>query len=101
MRLLIACASLATAACASPSERIADALAEVGLDAARAECVGQRLEDDLSINQLRQLSAAARAYRSEDSSPGRLTLSGLTRVAAEIRDPEVPIAVARATARCA
>lgn len=100
-RTLTACAALAAAACAGPSARIATALTEAGLDAARAECVGSRLEGDLSLGQLRQLAAAARAYRAGDSTPGRLTLSDLIRVAGQIRDPEVPLAVARAAARCA
>lgn len=92
---------LAAAACAAPSARIATALGEAGLDAGRAQCVGVRLEGDLSLAQLRQLAAAARAYGANDSTPGRLTLSDLTRVAGAIRDPAVPIAVARAAAACA
>ena len=102
MRMVLsASAVLATAACASPAERISGTLADAGLDAARAECVGLRLEGDLSLGQLGQLADAAKAYRSDDSSPGRLTLSDLIRVAAQIRDPEVPIAVAKAAAACA
>ena len=74
-RVLAASAIAATAACASPSERISGTLTDAGLDAPRAQCVGRRLEGDLSLGQLAQLADAAKAYRNDDSSPGRLTLS--------------------------
>jgi hypothetical protein len=93
--------ALALAACVNASARIADELVAAGLDAQRAHCVGESLERDLSLNQLRQLANAARAYRSNDSTPGRLTGSDLLRASAEVRDPAVTVAVAQAAARCA
>jgi hypothetical protein len=86
--------------CASPSARIAAELGRYGLDAPRANCVGQRLERDLSTAQLRELAAAARAYEANDTTPARLTLSDLTRVAGGLRDPAVPVAVLRAGSAC-
>ena len=88
-------------ACVDTSERIATELVAAGLDQARAECVGRSLERNLSIGQLRQLAAAARAYRSNDSSPGKLTGADLLRVSAHVQDPAVPLAVARAAGSCA
>lgn len=98
--IAMSCAIAALAGCASPSTRIAAELGRYGLDARRAECVGQRLERDLSITQLRELAAAARAYGTNDTTPGRLTVSDFTRVAATMRDPAVPIAVLRAGSGC-
>ncbi len=88
------------AACARPSDRIATELSRYGLDQPRAQCIGQRLESALSVAQLRELAGVVRTYRTHDSTPGRLTVSDLTRVAASVRDPRVPITVARAAAGC-
>lgn len=101
MRYLgVIAAALTLAACATPRERISDSLVGYGLDKARADCVGEHLQRDLSIGQLRELGRVARAYRSRDADPSRLTLDDLLRAASEIRDPAVPLAVARAAGRC-
>ncbi len=88
------------AACATPSARIASELGRYGLDAQQAQCVGQRLESNLSLGQLQQLASAARAVNEGDTTPGRLTGSDLLRVASRIRDPQVAIQVARAASGC-
>ena len=88
------------AGCARPSDRIASELTRYGLDQARADCIGQRLERDLSIAQLRELAGVVRAYKANDATPGVLTLGDLTRVAGSVRDPQVPITVATAAAGC-
>ncbi|MBA2466704.1 MAG: hypothetical protein H0V46_03765 [Sphingomonas sp.] len=88
------------AGCARPSERIATELVRYGLDESRAQCVGQRLERDLSVAQLRELAGVVRAYRTNDATPGQLTVSDLLRVAASVRDPSVPVTVARAATGC-
>lgn len=101
MRLLsLTVAIAALAACATPSERIADALITYGLPATQAECVGTRLEQRLSIKQLRELARYARAYRSDDPDPRRVTIADLNRVASQVRDPQVPIELARAAGEC-
>lgn len=92
--------ALSLAACATPRERISDSLVGYGLDQRRADCVGEHLQRDLSIGQLQELGRVARAYRSRDPNPSRLTLDDLLRAASEIRDPAVPLAVARAAGRC-
>ena len=99
--IVIACvAGLAVTACAAPSRRIATGLERYGLDAERSACVGTRLESDLSLGQLQQLGRAAAAYRKGDTDPTLLTPSDLVRVAGEIRDPEIAIAVGKAAAAC-
>ena len=101
MRYLpVIAAVVATAACATPQTRIADALTGYGLAPDRAQCVGGRLQADLSTAQLLELGRAARAYRQGDPDPTRLTLDALTRVSSGVRDPAVPLAVARAAGRC-
>lgn len=88
------------AACVNTSDRIATELVKAGLDQRSAECVGQSLERDLSLGQLRQLSAAARAYRN-DATPGQLTVSDLLRISGPVSDPAVPLALAKAAGICA
>ncbi len=88
------------AGCVSPSARIASALTRYGLDAQQAQCAGDRLEDRLSLGQLQQLGRAARSVAQVDTSPGRLTVSDLIRVSAQIRDPQIAIEVTRAAVRC-
>ncbi len=91
---------LCLTACAAPATRISLGLQRYGLDAERSDCVGTRLQADLSLGQLQQLGRAAAAYRKGDTSPGVLTVGDLLRVAAEIRDPAIALAVGKAAAGC-
>jgi hypothetical protein len=86
--------------CVNPSARIAGALEGYGFAPAQSQCVGDRLEANLSIGQLQQLGRAARATREGDTTPGRLTVSDFVRVAGQVKDPKVPIEVAKAAAGC-
>ena len=86
--------------CARPADRIADQLQRYGLDAQRAQCVGQQLERDLTIDQLRQLAAAAQAYQATGRSADQLTAADLMQVAGNVRDPAVAIAVVSAGTGC-
>lgn len=88
------------AACAAPATRISSGLQRDGLDPARADCVGTHLQRDLSIGQLQQLGRGAAAYRKGDADLGDLTLSDLLRVAGEIKDPAIVLAVGKAAAAC-
>ena len=88
------------AACVDPSSKIETALTGYGLDQGQARCVGEDLEEALSVDQLRQLGRAARAFKEGDTDPDRLTVGDLMRVSAEIDDAKVPLEVARATAAC-
>lgn len=99
-KFLVIAALLTLSACASPRERIADSLTGYGLDAARADCVGSELQRSLSLSQLQELGRVARAFRERNSDPSRLTVNDLLRAASEIRDPRVPLEVAKAAGRC-
>lgn len=92
--------ALAVTACMTPATRISDGLQRYGLDQARSDCVGQQLQGDLSLGQLRQLGRAAAAYRKDDARAGMLTVGDLVRVGAEIRDPAILPAIGKATAGC-
>lgn len=98
--ILAAIALLFASGCASPSTRIADALGGYGLSGGQALCLGQRLQANLSLEQLQQLARAAGAFSRNDTSPGRLTAADLLRVASQIEDPEIAIEVARAVSGC-
>ncbi len=87
-------------ACAAPATRISTGLQRYGLDTRRADCVGTRLQGDLSIGQLQQLGKAAAAYGKGDTSPGVLTVGDLLRVAGELKDPAIALAVGKAAAGC-
>lgn len=92
--------AFALTACAAPSTRISTGLQRYGLDAQRADCVGMRLQGDLSLGQLQQLGRAAAAYRKGDTTPGVLTVGDLLRVAGEVKDPAIALAVGKAAAGC-
>ncbi len=92
--------TVALGACAAPATRISTGLQRYGLDAQRADCVGTQLQGDLSIGQLQQLGRAAAAYRTGDTTPGVLTVGDLLRVAGELKDPAIALAVGKAAAGC-
>jgi len=98
--LLLAATVLAlSTGCAS--QRISSALARYGVPPDKADCVGDSLSDRLSFSQLQALRRAAGAYGAIDRSSVPLTLLDLARVAAEIRDPVIPLEIVRAGIKCA
>jgi len=88
------------AGCVDPSARIATAMEGYGFQPAQSQCVGERLEANLSIGQLQQLGRAAQAARRGDTSPGRLTIGDFLRVAGQVKDPKVAIEAGKAAAGC-
>jgi len=88
------------AGCAAPATRISSGLQRYGLDPSRSDCVGGRLQANLSLGQLQRLGKAAAAYRQGDTTPGVLTPSDLIRVASELRDPKIALEVGKAAAGC-
>lgn len=101
MRYFCVIAALFTLpACATPSDRISEALVGYGIAPGQAQCVGGRLEDRLSVGQLRELARYAKAYRDNDPNPGALTVADLIRVTSQVQDARVPIEVGKAAAQC-
>ena len=87
-----------TSGCAS--QRISSSLERYGVPPDKAECVGDSLASRLSTAQLQALGRAANAYKAVDRSSVSLTLVDLARVAAELRDPVIPIEITRAGVQC-
>lgn len=92
--------ALAIAGCVNPSEKIATSLEGYGFQPAQSQCVGDRLEANLSLGQLQQLGRAANAYGKDDPNPNRFTADDLIRVAGQIEDPKVALEVGKAVAGC-
>lgn len=92
--------AVSLAACAAPATRISTGLQRYGLDEPRANCIGNRLQSDLSLSQLQQLGRAAAAYKQGDTTPGTLTVGDLLRVAGELKDPAIALSVGKAAAGC-
>ena len=88
------CGAVALAACAAPATRISTGLQRYGLDEGRADCVGGRLQSDLTLGR------AAAAYKQNDPNPGVLTVGDLIRVAGELKDPKIALSVGKAAAGC-
>lgn len=98
--LTIGIGALSLTACINPSAKIATSLEGYGFQPAQSQCVGDRLEANLSLGQLQQLGRAAKAARQGDTTPGRLTVSDFVRVSGQVKDPKVPLEVGKAAAAC-
>jgi len=88
------------AGCVSPSGKIATSLIAYGFEGNQAQCVGERLQSNLSTAQLRQLERAARAFSLRKPRPDLLTVLDLLQVASQIDDLRVAIETGKAAARC-
>ena len=100
VRTLITLGLLASAAaCSSPAERISVTLQSYGLDAQRADCVGEQLERSLSTSQLMSLGKAARDYRSR-AGDRTLSFPDLLSVGSGL-DPAIQTASVQAGMVCA
>ncbi len=89
------------AGCASPKDRVAGELVRAGLAEPAADCLAGGLTDELSIAQLRELAAAiAMVKRQRGPDAGPVTARDVLSVAAQIDDPRIPAALARAGAGC-
>lgn len=86
--------------CARPSERIAVELRAQGLDPAFATCVGERMEQRLSVSQLLRLRDVIRRYRARVGERAPIDFSGLMAMAQDIGDPQIPIETVAAGVSC-
>ncbi|KQO09115.1 hypothetical protein [Sphingomonas sp. Leaf242] len=98
--MTVSACALSLAACVNPSSKIATSLEGYGFQPAQSQCVGDRLEANLSIGHLQQLDRAAKASRQGDTTPGRLTIGDFVRASAQVKDPKVPFEVGKAAAAC-
>jgi hypothetical protein len=98
--LTVGIGTMSLSACVNPSAKIATSLEGYGFQPAQSQCVGDRLEANLSLGQLQQLGRAAKASREGDTTPGRLTVGDFIRVSGQVKDPKVPLEVGKAAAAC-
>ena len=84
------------AACATPADKITTALIDYGLPEKQARCMGERLQDRLSLPQLQRLSDLARANRGQ----GRVSVNALADQLNRDGDPKLVAAVFGAGFAC-
>ena len=97
-RSLAVALPLALAACATPAERIAGALTSYGLSDRQARCMGERLQDRLSLGQLKRLNDLARLNRDR---VGKVSLTALADQLNRDGDPKLVSQVVGAGLHCA
>lgn len=85
------------AGCATPSQRISSKLVSYGVPEPQAVCVGDKLEDRLSISQLRRVSEIAKRSRNE---AGRVTITQFAQALDKPGDEELVAEVLRAGLGC-
>ena len=85
------------AACASPAQRIERKLLEVGLPPFQAECMGVRLAQRLSNNELRQLDRMARLSGDRIN---RMPIEDIGRALADVENPALVAEVVRTGLGC-
>lgn len=88
--------ALIVAACATPADKITTALVDYGLPQDQARCMGDRLQDKLSLPQLQRLNDLARANRGQ----GKVSVNKLTEQLDRDGDPRLVSAVIGAGFKC-
>ena len=79
------------------SQRISGALQRYGLDEKRSECVGNRLTETLSTEQLQSLSRASKAYKQASK---MLKIADFLQVGSELNDSQIPLKISQAGLQC-
>jgi hypothetical protein len=99
MRGLIVMAGLGLllAGCASPAQRIERKLVEVGVPQGQAECMGVRLQQRLSVGQLRSLDRLARLNGNRIE---RMRIDEIARQLSRDGDPALVAEMVRAGLGC-
>lgn len=79
------------------SQRISGALQCYGLDEKRSACVGDRLAETLSNQQLQSLSRAAKSYKLASNT---LKISDSMQVGRELKDSQIPLKISQSALQC-
>lgn len=88
---------LALAACATPAQRISTKLSELGVPVQQADCMGRKLSDRLSYEQLKRLNDVA---RESGDRLERMSIRDITRTLDRTGDPALVAEVVRAGVGC-
>ena len=89
--------TLALAACATPADRITRALTDYGLPERQARCMGERLQDKLSLDQLQRLNELAKANKGRT----RISIGAIADQLTRDGDPKLVARVVSAGFACA
>lgn len=84
------------AACTTPADKITSALTDYGLPEKQARCMGERLQERLSLPQLQRLSDLAKANRGQ----GKVSVNRLADQLNRDGDPKLVAAVVGAGVGC-
>ena len=84
------------AACSTPADKITAALTDSGVSATRARCMGDRLQDKLSLAQLKRLGDLAKEQRGQ----GKISVNELAQRLDRDGDPKLVAAVVGAGLGC-
>ena len=79
---------LAIAGCATPAQQIATRLGDYGVPPVQARCMGDRLQQRLSLSQLRRLNEIGKL------SSDRMGKMSISEIAGKLTDPRDPTLVA-------
>lgn len=85
------------AGCATPSQRISSKLIGYGVPEPQAVCVGDKLEDRLSIAQMQRIGQIAKRSRNDD---GQVTITQFAAALNKPGDEELVAEVLRAGLGC-
>jgi hypothetical protein len=98
MRTLTLGLLLLLAACASPAQRITTELVKIGIPEPQARCVGERLADRLSHDQMKRLATLAQLNKDKI---GHMSLNDIARQLNQPGDRQLVSEVLRAGISCA
>ncbi len=98
MRTLTLGLLLLLAACASPAQRITTELVKIGIPEPQARCVGERLADRLSHDQMKRLATLAQLNKDKI---GRMSINDIARQLNQPGDRQLVSEVLRAGISCA
>ena len=96
--LVTGCAAL-LASCATPADRITEALVSHGIHQRQAKCMGTRLADRLDTSQLKRLSELSKLPSQREG--GKLGLTDLLDQLNRAGDPKLVSEVVRSGLSCA
>jgi hypothetical protein len=97
LRLIPLAALALLAACATPSQRISAKLTEYGVPPRQAQCMGDRLEANLSARQLQRLVEIGRLNRDR---MGRMTVNDIVGMLDKPGDEALVAEVVRSGISC-
>ena len=98
MRVLTFGLLLLLSACATPAQRIATELVKIGIPEPQARCVGDRLADRLSHDQMKRLATLAQLNKDK---VGHMSLGDIARQLNQPGDRQLVSEVLRAGISCA